>query len=72
MLAAFGDALDEAWLLKRLKREDAVDAYRALAEVEAAGRRVTEAELRAVLERVETKAGRPPEPKRTVGRKKRR
>ncbi len=72
MLAAFGDALDEAWLLKRLKREDAVDAYRALSEVEAAGRRVTEAELRAVLERVETNAGRPPEPKRTVGRKKRR
>jgi hypothetical protein len=53
MLAAFGDELDEGWLLPELQREDSLDALEALRELAAKpGREVTEETLRDLLERL--------------------
>jgi hypothetical protein len=54
MVAAFGSEIDEDWLYSRLEREDAVDAYLALRALEAASQPITDAELRAVLERLKS------------------
>lgn len=71
MLGAFGDAVDSRWLLGRLEREDAVDAYHALRKLAAAAGPVTDAALHRVLEGLErhrapaaTRRRKPPSKKR--------
>ena len=56
MLAAFGDELDEGWLVPELKREDSLDALEALKELAVRpGREVTAETLGALLERLRNK-----------------
>jgi hypothetical protein len=52
MLAAFGDELDEAWLLKELRREASLDALEALRALAESDQRVTEGVLRNLLDRL--------------------
>ena len=53
MLAAFGEAVDQAWLEARLRREDALAAYQALTKLQASGEMVNEVALQRLLERLE-------------------
>jgi hypothetical protein len=53
MLAAFGEVVDQAWLEARLRREDALTAYRALKDLHASGEVVNEGVLQELLERLE-------------------
>lgn len=52
MLAAFGDELDEGWLLDELRREDSLDAFEALRELARSDEPVTDEILRDLLERL--------------------
>ncbi len=52
MLAAFGDELDEGWLLDGLRREDSLDAFEALRELARSDDPVTDEILRDLLERI--------------------
>jgi hypothetical protein len=52
MLAAFGDELDESWLLPELKREDSLDALEALREIAVSDQPVTEQVLRELIDRL--------------------
>jgi hypothetical protein len=52
MLAAFGDELDEGWLLDELRREDSLDALEALRELARSDEPVTDEILRDLLDRL--------------------
>jgi hypothetical protein len=53
ILTALGGDLDQAWLEKRLRREDALDAYQALKRLQAESHPVSEAVLEDILDRLE-------------------
>ena len=52
MIAAFGDALNESALWRRLAQESAVDAFEQLRAMSESRESVTEASLQALLERL--------------------
>lgn len=52
MLAAFGDEIDEKWLLQELRREDSLDALEALRDMARSDQPVTEEVLRQLVDRL--------------------
>ena len=57
MLAAFGDELRMGWLLPKLRREGAVDAFEALSALARTAEPVTGESLRALIDRLHRRDG---------------